>query len=518
MRIPHPILAVVLGLVFHPLLASAAQATAAAPTRIAIVRLEGKIDDYARDGFRSRFEKAKATGAKVIIIDLDTYGGLVTSGLDISRYLKQQGDVQTIAYVSDKAISAGALIALAANQIVMAPSAQLGDCAPIALREDGGVESLGDAERAKSESPILSEFRDSAHRNGYDPLLVQSMVSVKLAVRWIENDQGQRRFVDEKQFAVLSGQGWKEVQESGVPAPIDSESTLLTVNGQTAVKLGLAKEEQPTLAALVTSRHFDVVATFSPSAGDKFIALLTNPFIRVILMVLLAQCLYAALHVPGHGFPEALGVIVLAILVGVPLMTGHAQWWEIVLILAGIVLLALEIFVIPGFGVAGILGLVCILIGLVMTFVGSDPTPGFPKVDSWWSGLRTGVASVVSAMVASIFVAMWLRRYLPSLPYFRRLILTTVSGDIEHAPLPGAPAVDHGPFWPAVGAFGQSVSELKPGGSVSFYDPTIADVRVISVICATGYIARGSKVVVIDNKDNRILVRAHDEAQAPVNG
>lgn len=497
-----------MGLALLMPIAAAAQASGA--TRVAIVRLEGMIDDYARDGFKNRFEKARATGAKVIIIDLDTYGGLVTSGLDISRYIKQQEGVRTIAYISDKAISAGALIALAANEIVMAPSAQLGDCAPIAMREDGAVQSLGDAERAKSESPILSEFRDSALRNGYDPLLVQSMVSVKLAVRWVENEQGQRRFVDEKEFVELSGAGWKEVRDGAVSTPVDSEATLLTVNGKAAVKLGLAKQEQPTLASLVASRSYDVAGTFTPSAGDKFIVVLTSPFVRVILMVLLAQCLYAALHVPGHGFAEALGVIVLAILVGVPLMTGHAQWWEIVLILAGIALLALEIFVIPGFGVAGILGLVCILVGLVMTFVGSDPTPGFYKVDAWWTGLRTGIASVVSALVASVFVAMWLRRFLPKMPYFRRLILTSVSGDIAHPPLPGAPAVDHGPFWPAVGAFGQTVSELKPGGSVSFYDPTIADVRVMSVICATGYIPRGAKVVVIDNKDNRLLVRPQD--------
>jgi hypothetical protein len=114
-------------------------------------------------------------------------------------------------------------------------------------------------------------------------------------------------------------------------------------------------------------------------------------------------------------------------------------------------------------------------------------------------------------MAASIVLAAWLSKYLPKVPFFGRLVLTTVAGDVERPEhLPGAPAVDHGPFWPAIGAFGDAVSDLRPGGSVSFYDATIADVRVMSVISATGYVSRGTKITVLDNKDNRILVRPQE--------
>jgi len=145
-------------------LAQPGAATSPAASNAAVVRLHGKIDDYNRDGFFKRFGEARAAGASVIIVDLDTYGGLVTSGLDISRFLKNQTGVHTIAYVGDKAISAGAMIAIACDEIVMRGSAQLGDCAPIAMRDDGTLNSLGETERAKQESPILSEFRDSAAR------------------------------------------------------------------------------------------------------------------------------------------------------------------------------------------------------------------------------------------------------------------------------------------------------------------------------------------------------------------
>ena len=478
-------------------------------TPVAVVRLEGKVDDFNRDGFFSRFNQAQASGAKTIIVDLDTYGGLVTSGLDISRFLKSQ-DVHTIAYVGDKAISAGAMIALACNEIVMAPSAQLGDCAPIAFREDGGLESLGEAERAKQESPVLSEFRDSALRNGYDPLLAQAMVSVKTVVHWVQNPtSGPRRFVDEKEFADLSKQGWTDVREANVPVPIDSESTLLTVNGKTAAAIGLAREERPTIGALIEARSYDVVATYAPGAGDKLIEWLNNPFVRMLLMVLFAQCLYAALHAPGHGFAEVLAVLALAILVGVPLLTGYAQWWEILVILVGVILLALEIFVIPGFGLTGILGIVMVLFGLVMTFVGREPAgPGFwPKLEGTWTNVRNGVAMVAIALICSMLLALWLRRHLPKLPYLRRLILTTTTGNLnELATTPraaDAPRADK----PAVGAIGEAMSELKPGGSATFYDPITGDQRVFSVLSDVGYIPRGTKIAVRSTDDNRVVVR-----------
>jgi hypothetical protein len=138
-----------------------------------------------------------------------------------------------------------------------------------------------------------------------------------------------------------------------------------------------------------------------------------------------------------------------------------------------------------------------------------------PNLTGTWTALRQGLASVVGAMAASIAIAYWLRRYLPRLPYLNRLILTTVSGDIHAADNTAtAPMQQIGDrFVPAVGAFAEAVSELRPGGSASFYDPTIADVRVLSVISAAGYVSKGAKLVVLDNSDNRILVRPATQSE-----
>jgi len=506
-------------LTFIAFLAPPARAQAVispSPTAAAVVRLEGKIDDYNRDSFFNHFKQAKATGAKVIIIDLDTYGGLVTSGLDISRFLKSQNqnEIHTIAYVSDKAISAGAMIAMACDEIVMASSAQLGDCAPISIKDDGGLESMGDTEREKHESPIRSEFLDSAKRNHHDPLLAQSMVTMKVVVRWAQGPNGERRFVDDKGFEELSKQGWTEVKDPEFTTPLDSASTLLTVSGTMAVKLGLASAQQSSIESLAQSRNYNIIATYAPSPGDKIIEWLNNPIVRMILIVLLIMCVYAALHAPGHGFAEVLAMISLTILVGVPLLTGYAQWWEILVILTGIALLALEIFVVPGFGFTGISGIVLILFGLVMTFVGKEPAgPGvLPQLQGTWTSIRSGLAMVGTAMVSSFILSIWFRRFLPKLPYFNRLILTATTGNIDHSPASSIPAQASSNFRPIVGALGEALSELKPGGSATFYDSAIADVRVFSVISGAGYIAKGSKVVVLDNRDNRIIVRPELDA------
>jgi membrane-bound serine protease (ClpP class) len=475
------------------------------PTPAAVVRLEGKIDDYTRDAFIKRFNWAKSGGAKVIIVDLDTYGGLVTAGLDLSRFLKSQTDVRTVAYIGEKAISAGAMIALACDEIVMAAGAQIGDCAPIAMKDDGTIQSLGDTERAKSESPILEDFRDSAVRNGYDPLLVQSMVSVKIAVHWVQGPTGERRFVDAKTLGTLAALGWAEVQDADVPSPVDSDMSLLTVRGKTALKLGLARGNAPSYAALASTRNYALRATYAPNAVDGLIEWLNYPLIRMLLIVVFALALYAAVHAPGHGLAEIIAVLALALLVGVPLLTGYGQWWEIVVIVIGIVLLGLEIFVLPGFGLPGILGILMIVFGLIMTFVGSEPAgPGLlPRLEGTWANLRSGLAMVATALASSMVLSMWLRRFLPKLPYLNRLILTTTTGNIDAPPT----AANLPEYRPIVGAIGEAISELKPGGSAAFLDPITGQTRAFSVVSDVGYIPRGTRLAVQNNSDNRIVVR-----------
>jgi membrane-bound serine protease (ClpP class) len=497
--------------------ATTAPSTQSTATRVAVIPLDGMIDDFNRDAVIRRFKLAREAGATTIILEINTYGGLVTSGLDISRFLKQQTDLHTIAFVKEKAISAGAMIALACDEIVMQPSALLGDCAPIAMTSEGGAEAMGATERAKAESPILADFYDSAVTNGYDPLLVQSMVSLGRTVYWIENADGERQFVDEVNYKTLmAGGDWHDVRIPGISIPVDGPDTLLTVSTDQAIKLGLARSVAISPAALASERNYQIVVQLNPGTAERLVSFLSSYTVRGILTMVFMLSLYMAFSHPGTGLAETSAVVCLSVLLGVPMLTGYAQWWEILAVVVGIALIAVELFLIPGFGVTGITGVVLILYGLVATFVPVEPPeiPGFmPSLGGTWRGVMRGLYAIFGGLLGSLFLWFWLQRYLPRLPYFNRLILTTTaSGDIMTEDSPPPPAQ---PIWPPIGTAGRAMTDLRPGGTAEFYDEILQDRRLVDVISDTGFVRSGTPVVVRDYHSGTIVVRAKPAAVEP---
>jgi membrane-bound serine protease (ClpP class) len=546
--------------------ASDSTKTPAGKTPAVVITLRGVVDEYNRDALFKRFDAARKLGARVVILKLDTPGGLVTAGLDISRFLKRQDDLHVVAFVHEKAYSAGIMIGLACDELVMQPGSYVGDSAPIALDSGGGLQKLEGAERAKIESPILADFHDSAVRNGHDPLLAEAMVSYARVVRWVERADApaaapatapggedgssavesenvepldedprpnpflsalpqprppagagelaaaaqprERRFVNAEEFAKLTQDGWREVAEPGVPRPIDGPDTLLTVSASVAHKIGLAKAIAASPEALAAERGYTIVGDLTPGAGERFVSILGSTGARFILLTVFLLSLWVALHTPGAGAAEALAMISLGLLVGVPLLTGYAQWWEIALIGLGLILIALELFVIPGFGIAGVSGIALLLGGLVMTFVGNVPgVAGMWRLPQVWAGVQNGLLVVVVAFAASGVLAVWLRRYLPKLPYLNRLVLQTPAGAMAGPHLPGAAAAAAGAAdaWPFVGTIGRAVSDLRPGGSAEF--PYADDRRTAPVVSDSGFVPAGTRLAVREVRGNRVVVR-----------
>jgi membrane-bound serine protease (ClpP class) len=490
-------------------LAAPPRAAADGGERAVIVQIKGQIDDYNRDALFRRFDEARKLGAKIVILDVDSYGGLLTSGLEISRFIKRQDDLHTIAFVQDKAVSAGAMIAMACDEIVMSDSSSLGDCAPIIFGIQG-LEALPPAERAKQEAPVLLDFDESAVRNHHDRLLAAAMVDVNRTAYWVQNDSGERRFVDAKEYAdLLATKHWRDVP--GETNPIKGSDTLLIVNGAEAVQYGLATGIAPSAEALAKQRGYDVVADLTPGTGENIVEVLNGPIARGILIVIFLQCLYIVLHAPGHGVAETLGLVALGLMLGVPYLTGYAQWWEILLIFLGLALVALEILV-PGSFAPGITGAILVIFGLVMTFVPVEPggMPSFLRnAHASWLSMRTGVEVVAAAMGASMILWACMSRYLPKMPYFNRLILTATSGQRPAATT--TPVLEGVATWPPPGAIGRAVSELRPGGSAEFFDPAISDTRITSVVSESGYLPLGCEVVVRQLVGPSIVVRKRDE-------
>jgi membrane-bound serine protease (ClpP class) len=498
---------------------------APAPTPAAIVTLHGEVDDYTASALFRSFAAARKAGAKTIILDLDTPGGLVTAGLEISRFLRRQDDLHVIAYVSNKAYSAGAMISVAANEIVMAPAAVVGDCAPIVFNTGGELQPMPAAERAKAQSPIVSDFDASADRNGYDPLLLEAMVITERTVYFIQGPDGQKRFVDEKEYPTLTAHGWKSVP--GVPSPLDGPDTLLTLQTDIAQKIGLSRGVYESATDLASQRNLKIVADLTPGAGEQFVELLGNAAVRGVLLTIFLSCLYIALSSPGHGAAEASAIVALGLLIGVPLLTGYAQWWEVVAIFAGLALLAFEIFVFPGHGVSAVMGIVLMLAGLLMTFIGKEPSgmPGWlPGLGQTWANLRQGVLAITGGLGASLLLWFWLRTFLPRLPYFNRLILTTTSG----TPVGNGPGLFDAPGaagaapvglsevgWPGVGTRGIAATDLRPGGAAEFFDLALNDTRTVAVVSESGFVSAGTPLTVRQARGNHIVVRRAPSPPSP---
>lgn len=468
-----------------------------------LIGLDGEINEFTRASIFGRFDEARRLGADTVILRLNTPGGMVGPALDISRFIKKQNDLRIIAYVDEMAYSAGAMIALACDEIFMQPGSFLGDCAPIVPGE-----TIEGAERAKIESPLLAEFYDSAQRNGYDPLLAQSMVQYGRVVHYIVNDQGERRFVNDNDYERLTKEGWRPVE--GVPNPVDGPEELLTVNADVARRLGLSRGEAESAVELAQAQNLILTATLEPSGGEMIIAFLSSSAVRGILSIVFILSLLSAFRTPGLGYPEAVAVGALALMTGVPLLTGYAGWFEILAIVFGVILLAVELFVLPGFGIAGISGIVLILAGMVMTFVPAEPVeiPGIlPSLPGTIDALKRGLLITLGGMSCSLLLWIWLQQYLPKMPYLNRLILSTTSGNHAAGHDGGAGGHVIAALWPAVGARGKAVTDLRPGGSAAFHDPALGDARITDVVSDSGFVRAGAELVVREVEGNRVVVR-----------
>lgn len=506
-------------------LPTSAQPATQANARGAIIPISGTINDVVRDSIQRRIDAARNDGANVLIFEMDTPGGLVSSALDICRIIKSQPDhIRTVAWVNPDAYSAGAMISVACNEIWMSPSSSVGDCAPIMVVPGGGVQELGEAERAKAESPILQEFRDSAVRNGYDLLLSRAMVAVGTEVWWIEKIDGdERRFInsDEKKTLIddvpdeerewrLVGTATRPDTGEAIPVrqPVDRADELLTMSQFDAVLYGFARgifdgpSDMPSQLSLSAPPE-----RYELSGWEVFAIWLNSPLIRGILLVLVLIGGYIEFQSPGLILPGATALLALAIFLAAPYAAGLATFWPILLFALGVILLLVEAFVFPGFGVAGILGMLLVAVAAIGSFVPFErelPTFSAPSLRQIWEGIQTGILVVVSSLLIAVAGMVALAHYLPKSKLARGVLLTSIPGGGSSGTLP-----DAHPTVALVGDVGTVTGALRPGGQARF-GGEIVDV------CSQGeYVDAGRRVQVIRREGMRIVVRPLADGETP---
>ncbi|MCA9244672.1 MAG: hypothetical protein KDA32_11985 [Phycisphaerales bacterium] len=485
--------------------------TAVGSEEAAIIPIVGPITDITRDSLDRRVDEAIADGAKVIVFELDTPGGMVTSSLDICSTIKNlPTDVRSVAWIHDDALSAGAMIAVACHEIVVAKSVRFGDCAPIMVDPAGGLTEMPPAERAKMESPILQEFRDSAVRNGFDPLLCRAMVTVGQEVWWLEDaESGQREFVgpEEKKRRIDDQPDgpWKLVSSFEldghtypVEQPIDRGDALLTMTQAEARAYGFAHavagDEVTLRDVLQLSR---LPSRIEVNGWEQFASWLNSPMIRGLLMVVFLLAGYMELQSPGVILPGIVALVALGIFLAAPYAAGLADVWTIVLLVLGLGLLAVEVFLLPGFGIAGVLGFLLVLGSLLGTFVPSEPnTPWFsmPKLQGTWDALHDGVLVMASSMVISVIGILLLLTYGQHIPLVKRVLLANPE-PIPTGPVP-PPRADLLP-----GDIGVVTGALRPGGQARFGH------EIYDVSSQGEYVDAGARVQVMRHQGHTIVVR-----------
>ncbi|MCC5830430.1 MAG: hypothetical protein JJU36_13375 [Phycisphaeraceae bacterium] len=529
----------------------------------AYIRIDGAIDRFTALSIRRRVDRAMRSTPTptVIIIELNTPGGELDAALEISRFLKQDVTVPTIAWVNSQALSAGTMIGVACNHLVMSPASTMGDSAPIAIDAMGQVSATV---MAKVLSPILAEYRDSADRRGYPFVLFHAMCVLSVEVFLIERTTSsgtEQLLVNEADYLVMvEGLSIAEANDRmvrkfterfgdpGFPGrptvsvarddsnesdrgqwalvrQVHDGNTLLTLTQSEAEDLGLAVsgairtvEEMQALLNAGPEDYIRVNQTWSESLAE----FLSRFYVRAILLGLFIIFAFIELQTPGLGIAGLFAMTALAGLIGGPLILGLAEVWHIVLFGLGLVLVVIEIFVMPGVAVAGIMGVICIVVGLVLMMV---PTAGggpMPLPASGTSG--TLLASVLSIIVglgvgiAGLFLA---SRFYDEIPLLRKMVLkgpppidpnfvpgsegttppaTSSNTDASEAAQTTSTDEAAAPLGAKVGDEGVVVSTLHPAGRARFGRKTV------DVICDGGWIDTGKKVRIVEIAGNRVLV------------
>ncbi|KKL19567.1 hypothetical protein LCGC14_2464180, partial [marine sediment metagenome] len=394
------------------------------------------------------------------------------------------------------------------------PVGKLGDCAPIAL---GG--KLEGVEREKIESPLRTEFEESAERNGYNVPLATSMVSYDQEVwevlnikthelRYVLADEYRKHVVDppekgSSKSAMKRPKSRKRPQWELMRVVL-AEGKLLTMTPKKGVEYGFvstiikAPRDDP-YAGLIEQFHITTpLVVLKDTWSEDMVDFLTHPVVAGILMALMLLFGYTEMHTPGFGVFGAIAIFCLVLLLTSQFLVGLAQWWELGILLLGVLLIMLEIFVIPGFGVAGISGILLCVVGLLAMVVpnapGKLPIPSNP-LD--WELFSSGLLSLSLGFIASLIAAAILSRYLPKIPLFTKskLILAPVAASDD------APRSEDSPMLKIqVGQTGQTESMLRPVGRVRFGDD------LLNAVSEGGVIESGRTVRVLHRDGNRIVV------------
>jgi membrane-bound serine protease (ClpP class) len=489
---------------------------------IAVITIEGPVDTVTAQSFKRRLEEAK--DADGIVIELNTPGGDLMSTLQICYEIKNNANQNTVAWVHPHAFSAGTIIALACREIIITQGGTFGDAAPINAT---GL-PIPATERAKIESPVLTEVIDSARRNHYDEHLVEAFVSVGIELWLIKNKQTSETVcVNRNEYEAIFGipppqhfspigtssnevkfspffdtlaqlqsgnlrdnPTWdpefaQQLPTSRLPLTANDalhwtlvrqvvpNDRLLTLKPNEATLYGLVSDVVSSDRELQDWFGATSLTRLNPSWSENLVGILISWPIRLLLIALFLICVVVELATGSTGLFGVGAAVAMALLIGAPWLAGLAQWWDVLLVFLGLGLILVEILVIPGTGFTGFAGVACLFAGIIGSFVSGDLGTSAGQTQ-----LLIGLGTVIGGCILAIVGCWIILKQFGNADAIRQLVL---EDEVVHRTASGVSSLE-------LGDEATAITDLRPSGKIErgsiVYDATTTG----------GWITEGAKV------------------------
>lgn len=417
--------------------------------KVLLMKIDSEIDPRTNRYSELALDYAKEIEADLVILELDTYGGAVNDADDIrTRMLEFEKPI--LVFINKDAASAGALISIACDSIYMTPGASIG-AATVVI-------GTGEAAPDKYQSYMRSIMRSTAEARGRDPQIAEAMVDQAIEI--------------------------DSVTKAG---------NVLTFSTSEAIKYNFCEAEVKSIEEILERNgvgNYEIVE-FELSLSERIIRVFLNPFISGILILVIIGGIYFELQSPGVGFPIAASIMA-AVFYFVPYyLNGLAENWEIIIFFVGIILLIVEVFVIPGFGVAGIGGVVLIVGSLILVMLNNDFFD-FSFVKS--GDISIAIGATLSGIMASVLLLFFGGVKLTQTKAFKRITLQNTQKSSE-----GYTANFNQRSY--LGMKGKTYTVLRPSGKI------MIDGEIMDAFTRGDYIEKDKTVEVIDESGTSLKVK-----------
>lgn len=419
-------------LIFTTLILSMLVAGMAGDTKLYRIDIHEDISSTTWRYLQAGMHEAQENDADGVIIHLNTYGGTVLHA-DSMRTLLLNSAIPTYAYVENNAASAGALIAIACDSIYMQQGSRIGAATV--------VNETGEAMPDKYQSYMRATMRATAEAQGRDTTITATGDTI---VEWRRDPLIAEAMVD---------------QRIVIPQLCDS-GQILTFTANEALENGYCEAVVANLEEAIT-RQIGIeeytLSAYNPSLYDKIAGFLTNPALQALMVTLIIGGIFFELKTPGIGLPSAIALIAV-VLYFVPLFIGGtAESWEVLIFVVGIIMLIIELFVIPGFGVAGVSGIIFVLGALILAAL-NNIVFDFTFVTG--HDISRSILTVLAGLVVAVVLLIYLSHRIGSRGWLYQFALHAEQKNEE-----GYVGIDTAAS-NLVGSHGTTLTRMSPSGKV----------------------------------------------------